>query len=118
MVKINLPSESIDSLLNSVEHVSFQRSRNKNWIFDSKKNTVTASSICWLFCWAKTGMSSDSAREQSRIVFNELLRNSSLNITFDSCDKETVHVQARLNRYRILSERDDEELTRIFRTYV
>ena len=56
-------------------HKTFKKGLEKHWRTykdQNGKERVTAQSICWLFCWAKTGMNSEYAEKQARSVFDNI----------------------------------------------
>jgi len=61
---------------------------------DSPDGKVRAQSVYWLYCWAKTGMNSEEARQASVRVFDAILP-----VTFARFDAVTNHEYARLARY-------------------
>ena len=58
------------------------------------KAGVTAQSICWLFCWGKTGMGSQPAADEAQRVFDAIFDRS-----FDWFDARVAHEWARSVRY-------------------
>ena len=59
--------------LEQVEHEGFQRALGQHWQFDGNGN-ITVQSICWLFCWAKTGNSSLETADACRTIFDGIFR--------------------------------------------
>ena len=51
-------------------------------------------SVCWLYCWAKTGMGSARAANEAQIVFDAIL-----SVSFAWMDKRVDHEWAREARY-------------------
>jgi hypothetical protein len=66
-------------------------------------------SVCWLYCWAKTGMNSDSAAHEAQRVFDDIF-----NVSFSWMDKRIDHEWAREARYasRDVSKEMTEQLSR------
>jgi len=65
----------------------------RNWRA-ADNGTVTAASFLWLYCWAKTGMNSEKAREVAVGVFEQIF-----GLRFDDVDKRVEHEWARRMRY-------------------
>ncbi len=63
---------------------------------------VTAQSICWLYCWAKTGMNSANAAQQSRQAFNQIFDRP-----YEWFDARVPHEWARVARYRTVDIESD-----------
>ncbi|MEQ1731428.1 MAG: hypothetical protein ABL982_23910 [Vicinamibacterales bacterium] len=55
---------------------------------------IDGRSVCWLFCWAKTGMGSPPAEEAARQAFDAIMR-----IGFDRFNVLVLHEDARSWRY-------------------
>ena len=60
-------------------------------------------SVCWLYCWAKTGMNSRNAAEISRRVFDAIF-----DVSYRSAETFIDHAWARQARYA--SEPVDDEM--------
>lgn len=93
--------EAIKQLL-SIPHSTCTKAIDHHWRVDRDGN-VRAQSVLWLFCWAKTGMNSEPAREASVSVFNNILPRS-----FADLDAVLDHEYARKARYS--SQNIEEEL--------
>jgi hypothetical protein len=65
----------------------------ENWNVNPD-GTVRAQSVFWLFCWAKTGMNSEHARQVSVRVFDAILP-----IKFREFNTVVDHEYARRARY-------------------
>jgi len=91
-VHLVLSLEDAIEELRSVDHKTFQDALGNYWHSD-KSRRVKAQSVCWLFCWAKTGMRSEKAAIASRRVFNRIL-----NITYEQFDEKVGLAWARENR--------------------
>ena len=100
--KLKIEESELETLFREVKHDIFQKSLIRHWKVIGQD--VTAQSVCWLFCWAKTGMNSPSAMEQSRQIFDKIFKF----ITFTDFDEKVPHEWAREARYR--TENIDEEL--------
>lgn len=93
MVKLKVTPDEALMRLRSVPHETFHKAMGR-WHVDNSGN-VRAQSVCWLFCWAKTGMGSDYAAAASQHVFNDIL-----NITYERFDALVGHQWALYNRYK------------------
>ena len=102
MIKLKVEKAELENFFREIDHKSFQKALKSHWKVIGQN--VTAQSVCWLFCWAKTGMNSQSAMEQSRRVFDELFQS----ITFSGFDQRVPHEWARKARYR--TENIEKEL--------
>lgn len=79
--------------LRSIPHKSCGKAIEKHWRCDEEGN-ISAQSAFWLFCWAKTGMNSEEARQVSIRVFDNLLP-----VSFADLDAIIDHEYARRARY-------------------
>ena len=77
----------------SIPHKSCAKAVHRHWNV-SPDGKVRAQSVYWLYCWAKTGMNSEEARQPSVRVFDAILP-----VTFARFDAVTNHEYARLARY-------------------
>mgnify|MGYP001806121843 CR=1 FL=1 len=102
MIKLRVETSELESHFKTVEHDTFQKALTEHWKVIG--DNVKAQSVCWLFCWAKTGMNSQNAMQQSRQVFDKIFQT----ITFSDFDKKVSHGWAREARYR--TENIEEEL--------
>ena len=93
MYKLNLPPDQALKLVETIGHKSCLKGIPRQWR-TTVDGYVTAQSILWLFCWAKTGMNSPAAAEIAKTVFNRLLP-----FTFQHADSRLPHAWARYNRY-------------------
>ena len=84
----------------SIPHKSCAKGIVDHWKVD-QDGTVRAQSVLWLFCWAKTGMNSEQARQASVRVFDTILP-----ISFADLDAVLDHTFARESRY---TSRDIED---------
>ena len=71
MIQMQVTPEEARKLIGSIPHKTCQTGLQKNWR-EGGKAGVTAQSICWLYCWAKTGMNSSDAAIQARRAFNKM----------------------------------------------
>lgn len=85
----------------SIPHKSCVKGAVDNWKVDRHGN-VRAQSVLWLFCWAKTGMNSEQARQASARVFDQILP-----VRFVDLDAALDHTYARESRYTSRNIEDD-----------
>jgi hypothetical protein len=97
-------------LLDSIPHAAFQKARENNWRLNPKSK-IEPQSICWLFCWAKTGMGSEKAKRESEKVFDELFGKSK----FLNFDLRIGHNCATWARYKHGNEKIEQKLCSKFR---
>ena len=88
-------------LVLSIPHKTCSRAITENWKV-APDGRVQAQSVLWLFCWAKTGMNSEHARQAAVCVFNEILP-----ISFAEFDAAVDHEYARKERYASHSIEDE-----------
>jgi hypothetical protein len=93
MLKLKVSKEESLNQLRSIRHSKCQSAIENNWRVDDD-GTVKTQSICWLFCWGKTGLGSLDAASDARYVFDKIF-----NITFDFFDSRVPHEWARKARY-------------------
>lgn len=82
------------AMLRNVEHPIFQRGV-KRYFQTTDSGEVTEGGVCWLACWAWTGMGSEQAARDAEVAFDTLLP-----FTFAEFKRLVPHWQARWNRYR------------------
>lgn len=80
-------------ILASVSHERFQEAISTNWKVDAA-GEVDGRSVCWLYFWAKNGMSSVDAAEEAEWAFNKIF-----DIFFNEFDAKVPHEWAREARY-------------------
>jgi hypothetical protein len=97
------PSKAI-ALLSSIPHATCHAGIQTRWRVDGNSN-ATAESVLWLYCWAKTGQGSDSARLVSTEVFDQIFPVSFAQ--FDKCLND--HEWARRNRYTETAQKNVEQ---------
>jgi hypothetical protein len=92
MIALKVSEQDARIALDRVPHERFQKARSRNWrVADGG---VDARSVCWLFCWAKNGMSSVAAAEGAQQAFDTVLP-----FGFDRFDAAVDHEWAREARY-------------------
>ena len=74
-------------------HKTFMQGFKNYWVSDEKGN-VKGQSVCWLYCWAKTGMGVPSIAEKSKKIFNSIL-----DVSYEEFDKRVGLELARQLRY-------------------
>lgn len=85
--------EESTRLILSIPHKSCAKAMQRNWKVRAD-NEVRAQSVLWLFCWAKTGMGSEQARQAAILVFDQILP-----LKFRDVDRAVNHEHARKARY-------------------
>jgi hypothetical protein len=68
MITLKLSESDLKLRFAVVSHSTFQSALAKHW--QTVDNCATAQSVCWLFCWAATGMGSETARNQAEAIFD------------------------------------------------
>ena len=93
MTELRVTLDQAKSILLAVEHEVFQSASKNHWGVDARGN-VRGQSVCWIFCWASTGMGSDKAKKEVRGVFETIL-----DVSFDHFNKKVGLKWARHHRY-------------------
>lgn len=97
MIKMKIPPVEALKYLKLIEHATCRKGILTRWQLSKDQNGddfVPAQSVCWLFCWAKTGMNSEKAREQARKAFDSIFDQP-----FDRLEQRLDHERARTWRY-------------------
>jgi len=94
-MNLQIPEEEARKHLLAIPHSTCQKGVDRHWRVNGERK-VTAQSVLWLFCWAKTGQNSEAARLASVRAFDSILpvRFADLNHTID-------HGYARGARYSL-----------------
>jgi hypothetical protein len=92
-MKLNTTRAHALDLVSLIPHKTCANAIQEHWVV-SDDGAVRPQSVLWLFCWAKTGMNSESARTEALRVFDEVLP-----IRFAALDRVVEHKYARDNRY-------------------
>jgi len=71
-MKLNVSMEESKRQLRSIPHQTCLKAIDRHWVA-KEDGTIQAQSILWLFCWAKTGQTSDHARQAAARVFDAIL---------------------------------------------
>jgi hypothetical protein len=94
IINIKVAPEKSQKILRTVDHSTYLDALPGHWrVFEDGQ--PRAQSICWLFCWAKTGINSEKAKQQAREVFNRLFDKS-----FEWFDRRVPHDWAREARIK------------------
>lgn len=94
LIKIRAKRDEVPKILRTVDHGKYLDALESHWeVFGDGQ--PRAQSICWLFCWAKTGNNSKRAEQEARDVFNRLF-----NKPFEWFDRRVPHKWAREARYK------------------
>jgi hypothetical protein len=109
MPNLQVSQERAIRLLNTVPHKRFQNAIEFHWKADETGH-VAAQSVCWLFCWGKTGMGSEAAAAVARNVFDAILT-----IKFSELNRRITHKWARGARYDHNSAKIEMELNGFLR---
>jgi len=94
IMRLSVSPEEAMSLLKQVPHENFQNTLESAWQVDQDGN-VKAQSICWFFCWAKTGNNSLDTAYACRSIFDKIF-----NKTYNWFDCRIDHEWARKARYK------------------
>jgi hypothetical protein len=71
MIKMRVKPNEAKKLIGQIPHAMCQSGLPTKWI-EGGEAGVTAQSICWLYCWAKTGQNSADAAYRAKLVFNQI----------------------------------------------
>jgi hypothetical protein len=104
-MKLKISRDDAENLLMEIPHQSCRKAIKQHWQVD-EQGRVRAQSVCWLFCWAKTGMNSPEAARVAQHAFNEILP-----LEYETFDAKVDHEKARALRYA--SDDVDEKLEKL-----
>lgn len=97
-MKLKVTPVDARRLFENLEHEDFQNAIPTHWeVYED--GHVSATSVLWLFCWAKTGMNSEEAAETAREIFNDIMDKP-----FEFCD-EKVRLYDFAVKYRYHSDK-------------
>jgi hypothetical protein len=96
------PEEALKEL-HSFDNKKYLKGLGGYWHQDEGRR-VRAQSVCWLFCWGKTGMKSEFAARESRRIFDTIL-----DIKISEFDEKVDHEWAKSARYK--TEDIEQELS-------
>lgn len=71
MLKLRVSPQDALTALARVPHATFQRARQKHWLVDVD-GFVDGRSVCWPYCWAKTGKGSRDAAKAAEHAFDKI----------------------------------------------
>lgn len=94
MIQMQVTPSEARKLIRAIPHKSCQSGLQNHWV-EGGDAGVTAQSICWLYCWAKTGMNSADAAHQARQAFNQIFDKP-----YEWFDARVAHGWARKARYQ------------------
>jgi len=103
VIRLSVSPEEALTLLKGVPHDNFLNTLASAWQVD-KAGNVKGQSICWFFCWAKTGNNSVDAKEACRSIFNRIFDKP-----YNWFDSKVDHEWARKARYKKRSIEADLE---------
>ena len=107
MIQLKISKEEAEKALNYVQHEKFHKAIVRNWYVNGD-GAIDGRSVCWLYCWAKTGMNSQDAAKAARRVFNEMF-----DVSFERFDAKVSHQWARTARYDTDRTAVEAELERL-----
>jgi hypothetical protein len=106
-MNLKVTAEESKRQLRSIPHQTCFKAIDKHWLLN-EDGTIKAQSVLWLFCWAKTGQSSDHARQVAARIFDNIMP-----ISFEKLNMVLDHEYARKQR---ASKRNiEEEFDRLIR---
>jgi len=70
-IKLQVSPEEATAWLNSISNRKLERALINNW-HCNQEGYVSAQSVLWLYCWAKTGMGSEQAAQAAQSVFDRI----------------------------------------------
>jgi hypothetical protein len=71
MIQMQVTPDEALKLLSVIPHKTCQKAAQKKWVLGGAAG-VTAQSICWLYCWAETGLGSREAAQYAQQAFKEI----------------------------------------------
>jgi hypothetical protein len=94
LIKSRVALDDTQKILRTVDHGKYLDALENHWkVFED--GHPRAQSICWLFCWAKTGNNSKRTAQEATDVFNRLFDKP-----FEWFDRRVPHKWARVARYK------------------
>jgi hypothetical protein len=105
MIRLTVTPADAGARLDEIENDRFHSAVAGHWTL-ADEPCVPIPTVCWLFCWAKTGGNSQPTAEALRPVFTSLL-----DISYEEFDNCVPHQWARNSRY---STRDLESELRVY----
>ena len=95
MIKMKVTPNKARRLISAIPHKTCQSSAQTCWV-EGGGAGVTAQSICWLYCWAKTGMGSPEAATYAKQAFDQIFDKP-----YAWFDTRVSHEWARKGRYQL-----------------
>lgn len=93
MISLKVTPQEAMARISRIPHSTAIRGAQKYWRIRAD-GRPDPRSICWLYCWAKTGMNSRSAASEAERAFNAIL-----DISFATMDKRVDYEWAQEARY-------------------
>jgi len=93
MAHLRCPAREAQDALAAVPHKRFQDVLAGHWHVDAD-GAIDGRSVCWLYCWAKTGMGSLKAAEAAQQAFDQVV-----DVDYSLFDARVDHEWAREKRY-------------------
>ena len=94
LIRLKVKPDQAQKILRMVDNRKYLDALESHWqVFED--GHPRAQSICWLFCWAKTGINSKRVAQEATDVFNRLFDKS-----FEWFDRRVPHNWARDARYK------------------
>ena len=91
--ELQISPKEASELLGNIPNKTFERALERNWHCNDE-GYISAQSVLWLFCWAKTGMGSQWAAMEAQSVFDRIFP-----FTYNFFDSRIDHEWARKMRY-------------------
>jgi hypothetical protein len=101
-MRIKVSPDEAERLLEGLENKAFQGALPNHWKVYNDGH-VCATSVLWLFCWAKTGMGSAKAEKAARELFDRIMEKS-----FIYCNARIPHKEL-AKKYRYSKDEQDVE---------
>ena len=111
MIRMKVSPKAARDELSRIDHKTCQRARPAHWHTyrdENGKEQAKAQSVCWLFCWAQTGMGSRTAAEDAQQAFDRIFDHS-----YAWLSGKLSLEQARRLRYIPASQNIEQELADI-----
>ena len=94
MIRMRVTPNEAWKLIRAIPHKACQKAAQQCWI-EGGSAGVTVQSICWLYCWAKTGMNSADASDVAKLAFDQIFDKP-----YAWFDASVSHEWARKARYQ------------------
>jgi hypothetical protein len=107
-MELQVSYEESVNLIKSIPHQTCVDALPAHWVKVNSKH-VKAQSICWLFCWGKTGMGSKESEDRAITVFDAIFGNKA----FKQFDSKVEHEWARYARYSKVASIEAELKSRL-----